>query len=240
MSKTNRIITAQTIYYIHERCFVGNKDRDTRVFSATYSLDISGSISANHNISASGNLTVVGDATIEENLLVLQNTTIEGDASIAGTVYARSVVEANYILVPAGCIMQYGGSTAPGGWLLCDGGQYDASNYNALFNAIGYTYGGSFIFFNVPDFRGRTIVGASNLHILGDSSGEETHRLTIDEMPSHNHSLHGVNTFSTVAVIDYDQAYTTTGGNNSTGYTGGGGVHNNMQPYLVVNYIIKI
>lgn len=77
------------------------------------------------------------------------------------------------------------------GWLKCDGRAVPVSTYNFLFQVIGYSFGGSGSSFNLPDARGRVpgAVGTStgNTWVLGDLSGEETHQLTIAEMPAHDH-----------------------------------------------------
>jgi microcystin-dependent protein len=79
------------------------------------------------------------------------------------------------------------------GWLMCDGRQLNVDDFRQLFAVIGYSFGGSGSTFNLPDPMGRVpgFVGQSsgggNTWIMGDVSGEETHTLTIAEMPAHNH-----------------------------------------------------
>ncbi len=65
------------------------------------------------------------------------------------------------VLIPAGAIMPYAGSTAPPGWVLCDGTQYDGTlpEFTRLFDAVGLTFGGSGNMFNVPDLRGQFLRG---------------------------------------------------------------------------------
>jgi microcystin-dependent protein len=168
---------------------------------------------------------------------------------------------------PAGSMIDFAGSTAPTGWLMCDGSSYSATSYPALFAVIGYTWGGSGPNFNVPDMRGRTSIGAgtgSGLtpRTLGQTLGEETHVLVVGEMPSHNHSQnphsHGPSAGSTNFVgsnasestgtglivsgspIYITQFDPTTGQTTATNnLTGGGAAHNNMQPSGVVTKIIK-
>lgn len=79
------------------------------------------------------------------------------------------------------------------GWLLCDGRSLLAKDYLFLFNVIGYSFGGSGANFNLPNPAGRVagfIGSGSGLSVrrLGDLSGEETHTLTIPEMPAHTHT----------------------------------------------------
>lgn len=149
------------------------------------------------------------------------------------------------LLVPTGSIMPYCGTTSPSGWFLCDGSSYSIITYNALFNVINNTFGGSVgTTFAVPDMRGRVVVGSisgtggfANKNV-GNIGGEETHTLTINEIPSHNHTVtntnienHGINLAASHDVV--------TGGSGYTGNTGGGLAHNIMQPYMTLNYIIK-
>lgn len=146
---------------------------------------------------------------------------------------------------PIGAIQAYGGDTAPDGWLICDGSLVSRTTYSELFDVIGETYGagdGSTTF-NLPDLKGRAIIGEgtgtatdATAHSLGDAGGKETHTLDITEMPSHNHSGSTLGwTPSNMGSGNAFRAVT----DGSTNNTGGGQAHNNMQPYLVCNYIIK-
>lgn len=65
---------------------------------------------------------------------------------------------------PAGIVLPYAGSTAPAGWLLCDGTSYIRDDYLRLFNAIGTAHGSNALnTFNVPDYRGRFLRGTDNM-----------------------------------------------------------------------------
>jgi len=145
-----------------------------------------------------------------------------------------------------GVIKLFGGSNAPEGWLLCDGSAVSRTTYSDLFKAIGTAYGegdGSTTF-NLPDMRGKVGVGLAPadtyFNTLGKTGGEKTHTLTIDELPSHTHNLTyntsgaGANTGGTVALGN-----TSTTSPLATLPTGGSKEHNNLQPYIVLNYIIK-
>lgn len=98
---------------------------------------------------------------------------------------------------PVGTIKQFGGETLPDGYLWCDGASYPANgDYRKLFEVIGTAYNGEDDAegtFRVPDLRGRVAVGknAGTFGALGKTGGEETHTLTTEEMPAHNHTFSG-------------------------------------------------
>ena len=172
---------------------------------------------------------------------------------ILSTPFAIQAARADYAsdvrnIIPTGTVVPYTGTVAPAGWLICDGSSFPRSTYSVLFAVIGTTYGsadGST--FRVPDFRRRVPVGAGGTatsvlgNAIGNIGGEESHTLNIAEMPSHNHSVHDTNHEFTAANTDYTfseyGSYIINGG--ITGSSGGGQPHNNIQPSLVVNFIIK-
>ena len=90
---------------------------------------------------------------------------------------------------PAGIVMPFAGSTAPQGYLLCDGSAVSRTDYADLFAAIGTTYGAGdeSTTFNLPDLSGRVVLGVSQSHALGTTGGEATHTLTEQELPAHTH-----------------------------------------------------
>jgi len=119
----------------------------------------------------------------------------------------------------------------PGNWLVCDGSGVSATAYPALFGAIGYSHGGSGDTFNLPNMLDRFVMGAGSL-APGDTGGEASHTLLIDEIPSHHHLAPG--TLNAGASSDYAKA----GDSNQTRLfettdTGGGLSHNNIPPFLV-------
>lgn len=151
-----------------------------------------------------------------------------------------------------GEIKMWSTTTAPTGWQICDGTALNRTTEAALFAVIGTTYGvgnGSTTF-NVPNMKGRVFVGydssQTEFDAMGETGGAKTHTLTSGEMPSHNHPMQG--TGGTGALTDgtgttnYNVSGTTTTygfKTNQPSSTGGGGAHNNLQPYLTGTYIIK-
>lgn len=158
--------------------------------------------------------------------------------------------------LPIGSITLYASDVVPENWLLCDGSAVSRTEYAALFNIIGTTYGsgdGSTTF-NLPDLRGKVAVGKDSTQTefdnLGETGGEKTHTLTVEEMPSHTHNVIDAGNGSN-RPLGYGESSQHTGivrtdaNNNWNGHvfiassTGGGQAHNNLQPYLTLNYIIK-
>ena len=154
--------------------------------------------------------------------------------------------------VPTGSITMYGGTTAPAGWLICDGSSVSRTAYAALFAVIGTTYGSnSSTTFNVPNLQGRFPLGKSTSYNLGTTGGAATVTLSVNEMPSHHHRVQ--DDWGTALTWSYGQ-YSEQGGSRwgpwwgdgyggsgqaQTTYVGGNQPHNNMPPYLSINYIIK-
>ena len=151
--------------------------------------------------------------------------------------------------LPAGIIFPFAGLNPPGGYLICAGQEVSRAEYASLFEVIGELYGGGDgqTTFNLPDLRGRMPLGKDSMNgtsanrvenqdadSLGGNAGSEKHLLTQDELPSNNgyisHSMRGQGdsggSFSYVHSLN-------------TGPVGSDMPHNNMPPYLTVNYIIK-
>lgn len=145
--------------------------------------------------------------------------------------------------LPIGTLLPFSGTVAPSQWVLCDGSAINRVDHPELFDLVGVTYGfgDGHSTFNLPDLRGRAVVGVGTgsgltARSLGDSFGTETHTLTVDEMASHTHTVANLVLASLVsaggAVPSGIKAVTLDS-------AGGGQAHNNMQPSLVLNWIIR-
>lgn len=165
--------------------------------------------------------------------------------------------ESLYQNVPVGGIIPFAGESAPEGWLMCDGEQYSNQKYPELHEIIKEKYvpQGSWIieankrsqfekYFCVPDIKGRVIIGVdgkkervTDNNLLGESGGEEKHQLTIDELARHGHKISLCS--SPNGIISAMNAVGGVFCDNTIGLEGGDSPHNNMQPYIVLNYIIN-
>lgn len=144
-----------------------------------------------------------------------------------------------------GEIKAYAGATVPNGWLECDGSAISRIDYPLLFDAIGTLWGvgdGSTTF-NLPNLVGKVPVGydssQTEFNAIGKSGGTKTVTLALSQIPSHIHAISNwvqlkVYATGTGKYAAGYQAGTSTG----TTSAGGGGAHNNLQPYAVVKYII--
>jgi len=146
---------------------------------------------------------------------------------------------------------------APKGWAQCNGQLLPINQNQALFSLLGTMYGGNGqTNFALPDFRGRTPIHVDPGFTQGQSGGEVAHTVTQSEMPAHNHFAYGTsdaasqpsplsNLLATVDPTTFGNAYQA--GSNlvalapqSMTNTGGSQPHNNMAPYLALNFIIAL
>lgn len=178
----------------------------------------------------------------------------------AGSIYSGGDVNATGTLqqggnelLPPGTVTMYGGTTAPAGWLFCGGGAVSRTTYSRLFAAIGTGFGagdGSTTF-NLPNLAGRMPIGFysvdSDFASLGNYGGEKNHTLTTAEMPPHTHQITTNSGLyfegGSSGHADGTTGYATQASTLNTGSAGGSGgsttAHNNMPPYVVINFIIK-
>lgn len=178
-------------------------------------------------------------------------------AAPTATVAAVDTTTTSFTM-PSGSVIDYGGATAPSGWLLCDGSAYSRVLYPTLFAAIGILYGagdGSTTFL-VPDCRGRVVAGKDDMggtqanrldtagsgvdgKTLGGNGGSENVAITVAQMPSHTHNIQNNNTaVGGLNILRVDAGAASTG-ISVTEAVGSGFAHNNVQPTIVMNKIIK-
>lgn len=142
----------------------------------------------------------------------------------------------------------------PKGWALCNGQLLPINQNQALFALLGTTYGGNGqTNFALPNLRGRVPIHMGNGHTLGEAAGSTSVTVNIQQLPAHTHLAKGskavgnafIPTSNLLAKIEGVDAYQ--GANNlvamsptSISNVGGSQPHNNMMPYLVLNFIIAL
>jgi microcystin-dependent protein len=147
----------------------------------------------------------------------------------------------------------FAGSFAPAGWHFCDGAPMPISENDVLFNLIGTTYGGDGQeTFNLPNLGSRVPMHQGNGHVIGETGGTESVTLTTQQIPVHSHApLASADPATQKQVANMvlgrapAEAYATevtldTLSNQSITPVGGSQPHENMQPYIAMNYIISL
>jgi microcystin-dependent protein len=140
---------------------------------------------------------------------------------------------------------------APRGWAMCNGQILPIAQNQALFALLGTTYGGNgTTSFALPNFQGRTPLHPGAGFVLGQQGGEEAHILSISEMPAHNHPVSASSAPASVgspannswpaAAAAYALSSNTSMNPASISSTGSSQPHNNLQPYLVLNFVIAL
>ncbi|MBN2773644.1 MAG: tail fiber protein [Prolixibacteraceae bacterium] len=162
-----------------------------------------------------------------------------------------------------GEVKLFAGNYPPAGWVYCQGQILAIAQYQALYSVVGTTYGGNgTTSFGIPNLCGRVPLGPGTgtgltPHVIGQGGGHERVALTTNDLPAHNHSVK-CDTTSSLAQSSNDPegripAKTTSGnayGTSETGNpemkadminnTGGNQSHENMQPWLCINYIMCV
>lgn len=162
-----------------------------------------------------------------------------------------------------GTITMVGFNFPPVGWEPCDGRLLPISQYDALYALIGTTYGGDGqTTFALPDLRGRVPLHLGqgpglNNRTIGTMAGTETVALTVNQIPQHMHSTPGSGPASNLPAthtdpaghvfavpVDGSNAYAASNGGVigavNSGVSGNGAAHNNLQPYLGINFIMAV
>lgn len=193
-----------------------------------------------------------GKTYVINDLQVNGNEQVNGNLNVGGVITPATDAE-------IGTIKIHASNTPPTGWLICDGSAVSRTTYAQLFVVVGVNFGvgdGSTTF-NLPDLRGKVPVGRDSgqteFDVLGETGGEKTHTLTAQELPDHNHGLPMAIGASANNTTDVPARGTGPGDasfrNRDTSiYTSatygsvaisGSRAHNNLQPYISLNYIIK-
>lgn len=152
-------------------------------------------------------------------------------------------------MIPVGSVIRYAGTqTIPTGFLLCNGQAVSRSTYASLFAEVGTSFGNGngTTTFNLPDCRGRVGVGLGDdneFMDMGQEGGAISHTLTTAQLPAHAHptlaQFRSGSVVGNAALHELGDSTSSAATGPNTSVAGGGQAHNNMQPYLVFNYIIK-
>jgi microcystin-dependent protein len=146
----------------------------------------------------------------------------------------------------------FAGNFAPAGWAICDGSLQAINSNFALFNLIGTTYGGDGQnTFGLPDLRGRGPMHIGGAHTIGELAGQESVTLGVNQIPSHNHVLLANATDSNAAdpagavlargpLYKAAPTYDASLDARTLDPTGGTQPHDNMAPFLTINFIIAL
>jgi microcystin-dependent protein len=158
-----------------------------------------------------------------------------------------------------GEIRMFGGSFAPNGWMLCQGQSLPIAENDTLFQLIGTTYGGDGqVNFNLPDLQSRVPVhqgtsSSGTTYTLGEKDGTEQVTLTVQQIPAHTHAMAASTNFGNTAqpndlivsasstfdlYVDADASSPMS--NQAITPIGGSQPHENVQPYLAINFIISL
>ena len=141
---------------------------------------------------------------------------------------------------------------APKGWAFCNGQLLPINQNQALFALLGTTYGGNGqTTFALPNLQGRVPFHFGNFHSLGEVGGETAHTLSLSELPAHAHTPVGSssgpsaaspagNLWAASSGGGYEASANTSLNPASITSTGGSQPHDNMSPYLVLNFCVAL
>ena len=141
---------------------------------------------------------------------------------------------------------------APQGWAMCNGQLLPINQNQALFSLLGTTFGGNGqTTFALPDLRGRAPIHVGSGHTLGEKAGEQSHTLTIAELPTHTHSalansgnattpIPGGNLLAAANNLYAANTNLVALGPDMIANVGGSQAHQNMQPFIIVTYCIAL
>ena len=172
------------------------------------------------------------------------------DVNGSAKFHGRIKDETGYV-IPVGTIAPYAGSSAPEGWLMCQGDEFDTDKYPDLYAVLGNSN-------TLPDLRNRFLVGVGDGYTLKDAGGADYVTLTVDHMPKHNHIPHDDNeNFPYNLLLTTDATGQIKEGDTVNYYdhvsgqpnlvdangiiqdAGGDQAFDNRPPYYAINYIIK-
>jgi microcystin-dependent protein len=156
----------------------------------------------------------------------------------------------------------FGFNFPPRGWAFCDGQILPINQNQSLYSLLGTTYGGDGrTSFALPELRGRTPIhvgtGDESTYVLGEKGGEETHVLTTNEIPQHEHEARATSASASSTDPDGNMLAETSGGRfsispygdntspvalhgSTVANAGSSAGHDNMQPYLALSYCIAL
>jgi len=199
-------------------------------------------------------LSVAGAATFNSTVTVLGNAHVSA-AVCASAFYGSGSNLTGLPSMPTGAIVTWTVTAAPSGYLACDGTAVSRTTYSGLFAIVSSLYGsgdGSTTF-NIPDLRGKFMAGYGTAltsvtagmvigTTIGNTGGVQAVSLATAQIPSHSHALTSVysaaaNTSNVPGLRRFTEVNTAAAMNTSV--AGGGGVHSNIPPTIMLNYVIK-
>jgi len=153
-----------------------------------------------------------------------------------------------------GEIRMFAGNFAPNGWMFCEGQTLPISENETLFQLIGTTYGGDGEeTFNLPNLASRIPIHAGNGRILAETGGAESVTLTTQQIPIHSHPMvastdqgSGISPADAVLAAQSNVSVYRPGAANqpldasAIQPVGGSQPHENMHPFLCINFIISL